>query len=324
MSALTNHRHEVALTGLWHDYANLFPMLDAAAQDRLRDDIRQFGVREPIVLFNGRILDGRNRYMAARDLGLEFPVADYAGTDAEALAYVLSTNLHRRHLTESQRAAVAAKLANMPQGARTDLEPSANLRKVSTAEAATMLNVGTRTVEAAKAVLDHGAPELAAQVESGEVAVSAAAEVARLPGAEQAEVVAAGPQAVKARAKTIRDERKAKSTTANPHPTRALTREALTDDLAGLREENAELRSKLVAAEARIADLERANAELAHSESGRIIADLQAQRDREKAAKGKKMDELAVEARKLRAADKRIADLERELAASREREAIPL
>ena len=77
------------------------------------------------------------------------------------LAFVVSLNLHRRHLTESQRASVAAKLANMAQGARTDVEPSANLQKVaiSQSEAASMLNVSTRSVSDAAKVIHNAAPD---------------------------------------------------------------------------------------------------------------------------------------------------------------------
>jgi hypothetical protein len=59
---------------------------------------------------------------------------------------VISLNLHGRHLSESQRAMVAAKLANMRQGERTDLEPSANWQKVSIRRAAEILNVSERSV----------------------------------------------------------------------------------------------------------------------------------------------------------------------------------
>jgi len=125
------------------------------------------------------------------------------GTDP--VAFVLSINLHRRHLTESQRSSVAAKLANMRQGERTDLEPSANLPKVSQADAAGMLNVSERSVTTAKKVLDHGSPELAAAVDSGAVSVSAAAAVSDLPQDEQAAIVAEGPRAVQAMAKAVKD-----------------------------------------------------------------------------------------------------------------------
>ena len=73
----------------------------------------------------------------------------------------------------------------MRQGERTDVQPSANLPKVSQAEAAALLNVSTRSVTAAKKVLDEGAPALVAAVERGDVAVSAAASFARMPKREQ-------------------------------------------------------------------------------------------------------------------------------------------
>jgi hypothetical protein len=79
---------------------------------------------------------------------------------------------------------VAAKLANMQQGARTDIKPSANFPKVvaiSQPSAASMLNVSDRSVRDAKTVLEKGIPELAARVEAGEIAVSLAAKIATMP-----------------------------------------------------------------------------------------------------------------------------------------------
>jgi hypothetical protein len=85
---------------------------------------------------------------------------------------VLSANLHRRHLNETARGMVASKVENMPQGSRTDRQPSANLHKVSRADAARMLGVSVRAVPSAKAVREKGVPSLRARVESGELAVS--------------------------------------------------------------------------------------------------------------------------------------------------------
>lgn len=293
MSQLTNHRREVALSGLWHDYANLFPMLDAAAQDNLRADIQAHGVREPIIIFAGRILDGRNRYMAARDLGLDFPVVDFDGTDADALAYVLSTNLHRRHLTESQRAAVAAKLANMRDGDVSRFSQSANLHsgeaaQVSLGQAAEMLAVSRRSVATAKSVLDHGAPELIAAVERGEVAVSAAAAISELPKEEQASVVAEGPKAVKARAKEIKEAKQAPvASPAAPDddPEAAklrreiakLTTEAMIDEIIGLRAENADLRAKVKELKAEAAAMKEDLAAFKTDDLGRALGNAQRQ-----------------------------------------------
>lgn len=184
----------------WHPYADLFPWIEGPAFDDLKADIAENGVLEPIVFFEGQILDGRNRYMAARDLGIEYPRVEYRGDDP--LGYVVSLNLKRRHMSERERAMVASKIANMPQGARTDIAP---IGAKSDAEAARLLNVSERSVERAKAVRRDGAPELVAAVETGSASLSAAAEVAKLPVAEQQTIVEAGPVAVKEVAKVVRE-----------------------------------------------------------------------------------------------------------------------
>ena len=99
---------------------------------------------------------------------------------------VVSLNLHRRHLDESQRAMVAAKIATLPKGANQHVQICTPSRE----KAAELLNVSTRTVASARKVLDEGAPELVAAVERGAVSVSAAADVAELPKPAQAEIVA--------------------------------------------------------------------------------------------------------------------------------------
>lgn len=293
-------------------------MLDAAAQDALRADIQAFGVREPVILFDGRILDGRNRYMAARDLGLDFPVADFDGTEAEALAYVLSTNLHRRHLTESQRAAVAAKLANMKRG-NPEFSKPANLpdcaTEVSQAQAAEMLNVSERSVRTAKTVLEHGAPELMAAVESGEVAVSAAAAVATLPKDEQAAVVAEGPKAVKAKAKEVRDAKAADagdSAAPEADPDAKLRRElsklthaALVDDLIAARHARAEDRATIADLKTEISNLKAKLAEATDGDIGRALGNAQ----RRAEDMGGRMKEFQATAVRL---DRRVKALEAE------------
>ncbi len=215
----------------FHRFADLFPLIDGAEFDGLVEDIRQNAVREPVMLLDGQILDGRNRYRALLRLvetkalrgkgwgdfeGQPFEAVDLHPADRtifhtfvetprqSALDYVISKNLHRRHLTESQRSIAAAEIATMRQGERTDItEPSANLQKVDQATAAKMLNVSPRSVASAKVVKDKGTPELQKAVKQGKVAVSAAEAVASLPAAEQNEVVARGEKEIVARAKEI-------------------------------------------------------------------------------------------------------------------------
>jgi hypothetical protein len=183
---------------------DLFPPMDDAAFEAFVADIKAHEQREPIVMFEDAILDGYHRYRACRRLGIEPTFTVYTGDDP--VSYVISINLRRRHLDESQRAVVAAKLATLRQGARTDLSP---IGEMSQAQAADLLNVGKRSVERAREVLDHGSPELVQAVERGDVSVSAAAEVASLPEDEQREVLAGGDKAVQAKAKELREERAA-------------------------------------------------------------------------------------------------------------------
>ncbi|WP_224406147.1 MT-A70 family methyltransferase [Afifella sp. IM 167] len=200
----------------FHPLANLFPMIEGRARAELKEDIRRHGVQKAIVLYEEMILDGRNRYELAEETGVPFETVLYADlvaagkAPADPLAFVLSHNLHRRHLSDSQRAMVAARVANMRQGARTDREPRAELHEVSAAEAGEMLSVSERSVKSARQVAQNGAPELVAAVDRGSVAVSAAAQIARLPLAEQTKIfaeVARAPDGKKALARVAKDLR---------------------------------------------------------------------------------------------------------------------
>jgi N6-adenosine-specific RNA methylase IME4 len=198
----------------WHEYANLFPMLSSDTLAMLSADIAEHGIREPVMLYQGKVLDGRNRCLAANDIGIDVPTRDFVGDDAAALAFVISTNLHRRHLTESQRASIAARLANMRVGkpanpANLPLYVSQSVAPppVSQSEAASLLNVSERSVRTARKVQEHGAPELVAAVDSGMASVSAAAEIAQVPHDQQREIVAKGEKEILAAAKAIRAEK---------------------------------------------------------------------------------------------------------------------
>ena len=181
-----------------HEYAGLFPMLPDAELERLAADIAENGLQTPITTLDGKILDGRNRFRACEIAGVDPTMEEYQGGDP--LAFVISHNLHRRHLTESQRGMVAAKMANLNNGER---PPYIDGGAVTQASAKEMLKVGESTVTRAKKIQRFGSPELNAAVESGELTVGAAHKVASLPHEEQSALVAAGPAAVKARAKEI-------------------------------------------------------------------------------------------------------------------------
>jgi hypothetical protein len=143
-----------------------------------------------------------------------------ATRDLRSAGFAGRLNLHRRHLNESQRAMVAAKIANAKDGnprfqANNATESIDSV--VSKDDAAKLLNVSRPSIQRAAAVREQGAPELVAAVEKGEVSVSAAAEVVDLPHEEQRELLKGGRRAVASRAAAARAPRKSKATMANTY-----------------------------------------------------------------------------------------------------------
>ena len=98
----------------FHPTASIFPLMEGKEFTSLCQDIASNGLIEPIWTYQGLILDGRNRYRACQASGIEPVLRQYLGGDP--LGFVMSQNLHRRHLNESQRAMIAARLANMQAG----------------------------------------------------------------------------------------------------------------------------------------------------------------------------------------------------------------
>lgn len=92
-----------------HPAANWLPQLPDAEYWELRDDIGTRGLREPILVKDGHVVDGRHRLRACRELGIEPTFLEYDG-DGDIIAEILSRNIFRRHLTADQRAMLVAKL----------------------------------------------------------------------------------------------------------------------------------------------------------------------------------------------------------------------
>jgi ParB-like chromosome segregation protein Spo0J len=173
-----------------HEYADKFPMLAEPELKELADDIKKNGLLEPIRIYQDKILDGRNRYAACKLAGVTPRLVIFSGTDEEAMAFVVSENLSRRHLNESQRAMIAADFATMKVGRQRQLQekpertdtaslntqekPVAEKPKaLSSKQAAKMMNVGRDSVQKAK-VLKKTAPEKAKEVSDGKKSLNQA------------------------------------------------------------------------------------------------------------------------------------------------------
>lgn len=179
----------------FHPICLRFPAMSEAEFDALVEDIRANGLRDEIVLFEGMVLDGRHRLGACRLAGIEPRFEEFQGDRRAALRFAASKNLQRRSLTESQRAAIAADLADeleredakaetenpeipeendtAPIGAD-DSAPAPRRprkpRKSRTKDAAKDANASVRSTQKARRV-KAADPELHERVKAGEIKV---------------------------------------------------------------------------------------------------------------------------------------------------------
>lgn len=94
----------------FHNVANIFPMMTQQEMESLKEDISKNGLREPIYLHDGKIIDGRNRFIACLEIGIKPIFRNYEGPENELIDFVISLNLHRRHLNTSQKACLAVEI----------------------------------------------------------------------------------------------------------------------------------------------------------------------------------------------------------------------
>jgi ParB-like chromosome segregation protein Spo0J len=180
-----------------HPIANIFPMMSPAEFEALKADIKEHGLRESITFWKNMLVDGRNRLKACEELGIE-PDECELMQETDPVAWVISHNLHRRHLTESQRAAVAGKLAKRQKGDNQYANEHGQICP-STKEVAKMFNISEMSVKHAKKVLSCGSEEVQQAVEQGSLPVSVASELVKaVPDKQQqTEIVNKGVDAVR-------------------------------------------------------------------------------------------------------------------------------
>lgn len=198
----------------FHPLANAFPLLTGEAFDELVEDVKVNGVLDPVVMYEGKILDGRNRWRAAQKL--EMPHSEvkleelvkHNKAPEDPVAFVWSKNAVRRQLTTSQRAMAATKLTDTGLGANQHTKGKTTIQR-----AADLAGVGERTVQRAKTVVDKGVPEVVEAVEAGELAVKTAAEIVTKPAEIQKKIMEDGAEEA---AKKVAASRASKVVPAKP------------------------------------------------------------------------------------------------------------
>lgn len=164
-----------------HPAAEIFPYMAEDQFKGLVEDIRENGLLEPIVLFEGKIIDGRNRLRACKEAGVEPNFVEVQ--DVDPTNFVISRNLHRRHLTIAQRCVIALDLfpalmkrarerqritASQPGQTRQLPAEFEHERGATSEKLAEMFGVGRSSIEKAR-LIQRVNPEVIEKMRTGEL-----------------------------------------------------------------------------------------------------------------------------------------------------------
>ena len=184
----------------FHEAANLFPMMTDEEANALLDDIRENGQKYAIELYDGKVLDGRNRYVQCLKLGIECDTVDVTADIDDPVKHVLSANLHRRHLTASQKSIIAGKADKLLERLKDDAlkrmkegggdkksqmarEKSGTVKLPDPIKGETreqlgkIIGISGSMVDRGLKVVEKGTPELVKAVEEGRMSVTNAAKL---------------------------------------------------------------------------------------------------------------------------------------------------
>lgn len=167
----------------FHAVANIFPMMSDEEYLALVEDIIAHGQHEPIWIYDGQIIDGRNRWRACKAVGITPITRDWDG-NGSLVSFVVSLNLKRRHLTSSQKAIIALDVekeladeaaqketARKQQQNETTLQIFAKSESVHAAEhAAAIVGTNHTYVSAAKKIAQN-APDLIDAIRNGTITI---------------------------------------------------------------------------------------------------------------------------------------------------------
>jgi hypothetical protein len=154
-----------------HPIANLFPLLSDLEQKELVNSIQANGQRLPVTIYQGKILDGRNRYRACQILGIQPQIEE--PEIADPFEFVLDRNVRHRHLTTGQRARIASKMATMKQGGERKSDQNSingvlNHVVLGVSKAAAIMHVSASSVGYVRQ-MEKDRPDLIPALETGRV-----------------------------------------------------------------------------------------------------------------------------------------------------------
>lgn len=208
------------------EFKKLIPPLSVDEFQQLERNIIADGCRDPLVIWEGVLIDGHNRFDICSKHGIDFRTVNKSFTDRdEATLWIINNQFGRRNISDFVRAELALKAEPLIAARAKERQESginqysltANLPEASKGETRDELSklagVSSRNISKVKNILESGSEDLVTQVRSGNVSINAAETIAELPVEKQVEIVARGEKEILQAAKEIRAEKaKAKRT----------------------------------------------------------------------------------------------------------------
>lgn len=190
-----------------HEIANDYPVIPDKEFAELVESVRVNGVRVPIVMLDGKILDGRNRWAAGQEAGVDVPNRFFdPPTDGDPQEFVTDLNYHRRHLEVVQKGFIWSSMARRKHGQHGpysgEVHACTSPLAATTTERAEGARIGLRTLKQTDFAVTHGTDALKEAMREGTISVKSAEQIARFEPEKQEEIIAA------ARARTGGDEEK--------------------------------------------------------------------------------------------------------------------
>ena len=174
-----------------HPLTEVFADIETGVDDykELQRSIELIGQQQPIILYEGKVLDGMTRQMICISNKIKPVYEDYKGSDP--LAYLISVNYARRHLSTSHKAIIGARLVNTQRGGKAGV--SSNVQDctlvVDRKKAAQIVNTSPRSVSKGSKVINQGVPLLQEAVMKGRMGIEEATEIASKPHEEQERIL---------------------------------------------------------------------------------------------------------------------------------------
>jgi N6-adenosine-specific RNA methylase IME4 len=184
-----------------HVATSLFPKMSHDEFKALKEDIAEHGLRQPILVWRNQVVDGLQRLRACKELGIAPQYASVQNSEETITEFIVSMNLKRRHLDESQRAMIASSLAKLGKGKKLN-----TAHAVTQAQASAMLNVSIDSIQRARSVETNGIPLLVQAVQAGSLDVTNASAISTLDAETQNRFMQMSDRDILAKAKQIRKD----------------------------------------------------------------------------------------------------------------------